>query len=67
MYIKNIILIKSLIYIVNNCYKHSFLTSTIEWALWKIDSFEVFDLQGARLLLGVFVSEVGVREYHKIV
>ena len=55
---------KSLIYITNNCYKNSSLTFAIELILWEIDSFEIFDLQRARLLLKIFILEVRVREYH---
>ena len=55
---------KSLIYVANNCYKSSSLTFTMEWVLWKIDSFEVFDLQGAHLLLEVLIPEVRVQKYH---
>ena len=59
-YIKNIIMIKNLIYVTNNGYKNSSLASTIEWVLWKINSFEVFDLQGACLLLRVLALKVRV-------
>ena len=55
---------KSLIYIVNNCYKNSSSTSTMEWTLWEIDSFEIFDLERAHLLLGIFVLKIRVQEYH---
>ena len=55
---------KSLIYVANNCYKNSSSASTIEWALWEIDSFKIFDLQDVHLLLGVLILEVGVSEYH---
>ena len=56
-------MIKNLIYVTNNCYKNSFLTFVMKWALWEIDSFKIFDLQGTHFLLGVFVLKVGVREY----
>ena len=51
---------KSLIYITNNYHKNSSSTIVMEWALWEIDSFEVFDLQRARLLLRVFISKFRV-------
>ena len=43
-YRKNIIMTKSSIYVANHCYKNSSSTSAMEWALWEIDGFEVFDL-----------------------
>ena len=70
-YIKDVIMTKNLIYIANNCYKNSSSTFAMEWILWEINSFEIFDLQGARLFLrililevGVLILEVGVSEYH---
>ena len=51
---------KNLIYIANNCYKNSSSASTMEWTLWKIDSFEVFDLQKDHLFLEVLILKVGV-------
>ena len=55
---------KGLIYVANNYYKNSSSTSAIEWALWEIDSSEIFDLWGAHLLLEVLISKVRVWEYH---
>ena len=60
-------MMKSLIYVTNNYYKNSSSVFTMEWALWEIDSFEIFDLQRACFLFGVFISKVRVQEYHKIV
>ena len=60
MYIKNIIAMKSSIYIANNYYKNNSLTSVIEWVLWKIDSFEIFNLQRAHLFFEIFISKVRV-------
>ena len=51
---------KNLIYIVNNYYKNSSLIFIMEWILWEIDSFEIFDLQRVHLLLGVLISKVRV-------
>ena len=55
---------KSSIYIANNCYKNSCSAFTMESTLWKINSFEIFDLQGAHLLLGVLIPKVRVSKYH---
>ena len=51
---------KNLIYVANNCYKNSSSASAMEWVLWEIDRFEIFDLQRAHLLLEVLIPEVGV-------
>ena len=57
-------MMKNLIYNVNNYYKNSSSAFAIEWALWEIDSFEIFNLQEAYLLLGVLISEVRLQKYH---
>ena len=63
-YIKYIITMKSSIYVSNNCYKNNSSSSTMEWVLWEIDNFKVFDLWGAHFLLSVLVLEVRVRKYY---